>query len=184
MSKKLLYLLGILLTIIAGTILHWVFSCDCGQKSRAKETVAAETPIVAIPDEKPAAEPDTSAKTLLLKVREKLNADPLILYFGLNRAEISLSQDEQQKLNEITDYMKKVPDTAVTITGHTDNTGSRDNNIGLALKRAEFVKAYLVRNGITEARIECVSRGPDEPAADNNSPEGRAKNRRAVVRIK
>jgi outer membrane protein OmpA-like peptidoglycan-associated protein len=184
MSKKLLCLLGILLTIIAGSIIYWIYCCDCGAKSRSQETMPAEKSIVTIPIEPTAALPDTSAQVLLLKVKERLNADPLILYFGLNKAEIALTDNEQQKLKELYDYMIKVSNDMVTVTGHTDNTGSRDNNMSLAMKRAEFVKAYLVRNGIGEARIEAISQGPDEPAAENNTPEGRAKNRRTVIRIK
>jgi hypothetical protein len=52
MSKKILYLLGILLTIIVGTILHWYYSCDCGVKSGNKGTAKADNTIVAVPEEK------------------------------------------------------------------------------------------------------------------------------------
>lgn len=188
MSKKLLYLLGILLTIIAGTILNWISNCDCGQKSRNVAIVEAEQSIVAIPDVKTAdlnaVAPDTAAMAVLQAVREKINAAPLILYFGLNQSDIAIDQEQQQKLKEIVDYVNKVPDAILIVTGHTDNKGSRDHNISLGQERAEFIRAYLVRNGITEAKMTCTSAGPDEPIADNNTSEGRAKNRRTVIRIK
>jgi OOP family OmpA-OmpF porin len=101
MSKKLLYLLGILLTIIVGSILHWYYSCDCGVRSGNKETAKADNSIVAIPDEKfvvvnePAS--DSADAENLLAVRLKLNANPLILYYEINQSEITLSQEEKQK---------------------------------------------------------------------------------------
>jgi len=101
MSKKLLYLLGILLTIIVGTILHWYFSCDCGVRSGNIGSAKADNYIVAIPDEKVAVEPlaaRDSAETMNWQaVRDKRNADPLILYYEINKADISLNQEEIQK---------------------------------------------------------------------------------------
>lgn len=120
----------------------------------------------------------------MFAVRLKLNANPLILYYEINQSEITLSQEEKQKLEEITDVLKNVPDAGLTITGHTDNTDSREDNIKLGQERADHVKAYLVQNGIAGSKITCTSIGPDEPVADNNTPEGRAKKRRTVILIK
>jgi len=188
MSKKLLYLLGILLTIIVGTLLHWQYSCDCGIRSRNKETAKADNSVVAVPDEKfvvvnePAS--DSADAETLLAVRLKLNANPLILYYEISQSEISLNQEEKQKLEGISNYLINVPDVGLTITGHTDNKGGRDDNIKLGQERAERIKAYLVQNGIAGSKITCTSKGPDEPIAENSTPEGRAKNRRTVILIK
>jgi hypothetical protein len=85
MSKKLLYLLGILLTIIVGTILHWNYSCDCGVRSGNKGYANDNNSIVAVPDEKfnvvQQSPSDSADKERLLAVRLKLNANPLILYY-------------------------------------------------------------------------------------------------------
>jgi outer membrane protein OmpA-like peptidoglycan-associated protein len=188
MSKKLLYLLGILLTIIVGTILHWYYSCDYGVKSGNKGTAKTDNTIVAVPEEKfvvvEETPSDSTGANKLLELRLKLQANPLVLYYEINQSEITLSQEEKQKLEEITDYLKNVPDTELTITGHSDNTGSRDDNIKLGQKRADRVKAYLGQNGISGNKITCTSKGHDEPVADNNTPEGRAKNRRTVIQFK
>jgi outer membrane protein OmpA-like peptidoglycan-associated protein len=188
MSRKLLYLLGILLTILIGTILHWLLNCNCGQKSEAALSESSGQAIVAIPGanagQVPAVVPDTSGQYALVKFRERYNANPLVLYFATGKAETRLTAEEQQLIAEIAGYMKKVPGAVVTITGHADNTGDKQANVLLAMERARFAGGRLVESGLPESRTELASRGPDEPAADNGTPEGRALNRRTVILIK
>lgn len=188
MSRKLLYLLGILLTILIGTILHWLLSCDCGQKSGAVLAGSPEKAVVAMPGgsagQAPAIVPDTSGQSALAKFRERLNASPLVLYFDTGKHEATLTAAEQQRIAEIADYIKRVPGAFAVVSGHADNTGDREDNISLAMKRARFAGALLTGEGVSEDRIEYLSRGPDEPAADNGTPDGRALNRRTVILIK
>ncbi len=70
------------------------------------------------------------------------------------------------------------PELEVQIQGHTDNRGKKAMNEKLSLSRAESVKAWLVAKGIESARITTKGFGPDKPIADNNTDEGRQKNRR------
>jgi OOP family OmpA-OmpF porin len=68
------------------------------------------------------------------------------------------------------------------ITGYTDNTGTEKANDELGAKRAQAAKEYLVtRHGIDPGRISTVSKGGKEPAYDNATAEGKAKNRRAQI---
>lgn len=188
MSRKLLYLLGILLTILIGTILHWLLACDCGQKSGGALAGSPEQSVVAVPGgnagQAPAVMPDTSGQSALVKFRERYNANPLVLYFATGKNEARLTMEEQQRIAEITEYIIKVPEAVVAITGHADNTGDRQGNILLAMGRAKFAGVKLIERGVPEDRTELSSRGPDEPAADNGTPEGRALNRRTVIVIK
>jgi len=71
----------------------------------------------------------------------------------------------------------------IIITGHTDNTGSADYNMKLSLRRAEAVRDYLLGLGIDPAKLEVKGEGMTNPAADNSTAEGRAKNRRVEVDI-
>lgn len=188
MSRKLLYLLGILLTILIGTLLHWLLNCDCGQQSGAALSESSEQPIVAVPGDNtgplPAVVPDTSGQYALVKFRESYNANPLVLYFVTGKTETRLTAEEQQRLAAIAGFMKKVPGAVVAITGHTDNTGDKQGNFLLGMGRARFARARLVEGGVPESRTELASQGSDEPAADNGTPEGRALNRRTVILIK
>lgn len=80
-------------------------------------------------------------------------------------------------------YIDKVDGALITVTGFTDNTGSRPTNIKLGQGRADFTKQYLIQNGIDSSKIQSFSKGPDLPIADNATEEGRAKNRRVEVTI-
>ncbi|MBX7227825.1 MAG: OmpA family protein [Chitinophagales bacterium] len=96
-------------------------------------------------------------------LREKINAAPLILYFETNQAEINLTPEERQKVADLVNYLDKVPSAKISCVGHTDNTGDRNTNIRLGQERADFAKAYLVKNGIAADKIVSSSKGPDEP---------------------
>ena len=69
-------------------------------------------------------------------------------------------------------------DVTVEIRGYTDNVGSRAANMRLSQRRADAVKAWLVKKGIAAERITTKGYGLDNPIADNKTPEGRQKNRR------
>ncbi len=131
-----------------------------------------------------AADDASLPKTDWNAMKEKINANPLILYFNTGQAEINLSAEERQKVANLVKYLDNVEGAKLSAVGHTDNAGNRNTNIKLGLDRANFAKTYLAGNGIPDAKIETSSKGPDEPIADNNTAEGKAKNRRTVVTIK
>lgn len=117
-------------------------------------------------------------------IKEKYTATPLILYFDSNQTEISLTDAERESIAEIAKYIDNVPNSKISCVGHTDNSGNRLVNIELGLERANFAKNYLIKNGMSESKIEASSKGPDEPIADNVTPEGKGKNRRTVITLK
>lgn len=126
---------------------------------------------------------DHSAEDAIVKLGESIKANPLVLYFDTAQASISLTPAQRQKVADMVRYTDKIDGAQINTIGHTDNTGSRTANINLAQNRAEFAKDYLVNNGISANKISASSQGPDQPIADNNTAEGRAKNRRVVVTI-
>jgi len=75
------------------------------------------------------------------------------------------------------------PKLRLTVIGHTDDRGKRARNVKLSLRRAEAVKKYLVRRGISADRIDAMGKGPDEPLYDNRSADGRAGNRRIEFQL-
>jgi len=107
---------------------------------------------------------------------------PLVLYFKTGESYLNLTPEQRQKFADISRCVDKLG-VKVRVVGHTDNTGNPKNNIVLGQKRADFVKKYLVRNGILSENIEAISKGQSEPIADNNTEQGKAKNRRTVVTI-
>ncbi|GAA3755472.1 OmpA family protein [Flavobacterium ginsengiterrae] len=117
-------------------------------------------------------------------LKDKINANPLTLHFNTNKSNFDFNSDEKEKVSDISKYLENVKDASVLIIGHSDNVGNRESNIILAQKRADFAKNYLIKNGIENSRIATESKGPDEPAGDNTTAEGKASNRRVVITIK
>jgi len=69
------------------------------------------------------------------------------------------------------------------IVGHTDDVGNRESNLELSRARALAVKNYMVSKGIAAGRMDVLGKGPDEPVVANDSPDGRARNRRIEFKI-
>lgn len=86
-------------------------------------------------------------------------------------------------LNRIAQVLQAYPDTHVLIVGHTDSTGSLAANQALSQARAQSVRNYLLSQGIDPKRLTVVGKGPTEPVASNDTPEGRDENRRVELLI-
>lgn len=89
----------------------------------------------------------------------------------------------QPALRPVLDELARNPDpsTVVTVTGHTDATGSQASNNLLAQQRADAVRRYLIDRGMPAQRISAVSRGEEQPLASNATEAGRAMNRRVEI---
>jgi len=100
-------------------------------------------------------------------------------------ADASLPSATSTKLDEfVTRVGALAAGVHVEIEGHTDATGPADYNTRLALRRAEAVRRYLhERHGLPLHKINLISYGEEKPAAPNDTIEGRATNRRVVVRV-
>jgi outer membrane protein OmpA-like peptidoglycan-associated protein len=90
----------------------------------------------------------------------------------------------QSSLNQVADALKDQRNAAITIEGHTDSTGSDVTNLELSRARAESVAAYLTSRGLPKEQITTNGLGPSRPVATNDSPEGRATNRRVEIIVK
>lgn len=87
-------------------------------------------------------------------------------------------------VQKVADFMKKYPETEVTIEGHTDSVGKEAANIKLSQARADAIAELLIEKyGIDKSRVKAIGYGPKKPIADNNTAEGRAQNRRVEAQI-
>jgi OOP family OmpA-OmpF porin len=87
-------------------------------------------------------------------------------------------------LAEAVTALKEDPAATLEIQGHTDNRGSEAYNLRLGERRATSVKDSLVSQGIAAGRLTVKSAGETEPVADNETAEGRAANRRVVLKAR
>jgi peptidoglycan-associated lipoprotein len=103
--------------------------------------------------------------------------------FPVNKAEIS---DEAKAMIDeaVAPLVKENRGVYFEIEGHTDATGDAAYNFKLGEERAMAVRDYIAKtHGIALSRLNVISYGEDKPVADNKTREGRAQNRRVVIRI-
>jgi len=115
--------------------------------------------------------------------QEKFN-----LLLGKNKIEFqsnkSLIKNSNYKLLEaLSDIALLCPNVKIEIVGHTDSLGNDTENLELSLSRAKAVVAKLFSLGIPLERLDAKGMGENRPVADNNSKEGRAKNRRIEFKV-
>ncbi len=103
--------------------------------------------------------------------------------FAFNKTE--LPDPAKAKLDELVERLKTYDKGVwVEIEGHTDATGPKEINERIGLERAETVKRYLhEQHQVPLHKINVISYGEDKPAAPNNTRDGRAQNRRIVIRV-
>jgi OOP family OmpA-OmpF porin len=94
-----------------------------------------------------------------------------------------LTPNGRQVLDLLAPVLRGLSGRSFEVTGHTDAQGSRPQNIALSAARADAVKAYLVTKGIGGDNIGTSGAGPDRPVASNDTPDGRARNRRIELRV-
>ncbi len=101
--------------------------------------------------------------------------------FATNSADINASF--YTVLDKVAATLGEFNQTVIEVAGHTDSTGSRAYNMSLSERRAGSVVSYLSSKGVAPERMIAVGAGPDHPVDTNETPEGRAQNRRVEITI-
>jgi outer membrane protein OmpA-like peptidoglycan-associated protein len=94
-----------------------------------------------------------------------------------------IRQHSFASLNSLANLLIQKPNYGLNIAGHTDNVGTDANNLILSQKRADAVKNYLIKKGVDGSKLETIGYGASKPIADNDTPEGRQRNRRVEMKI-
>jgi len=110
----------------------------------------------------------------------KVTFDSGIL-FGFNSS--NLSKESKESLDKFAKTMADMPETDITIYGHTDNVGTQEANQKVSDKRANEVASYLGKAGIDSKHITAKGMSFTMPVAENTTEEGRAQNRRVEIYI-
>ena len=97
----------------------------------------------------------------------------------------AMPDEAKAELDELVNRLKAEPNGGfIEIEGHTDNVGAEAYNEQLGLERAENVKRYLYeQHQVPLHKINVISYGEDKPIAPNDTRDGRAQNRRVVIRV-
>lgn len=106
---------------------------------------------------------------------------PEAILFATDSA--ALNPQLRSDLFVLADSLNKYPQSVVTVTGHTDNTGSAGYNQDLSERRASSVASVLRTGGVSSSRIRVVGAGENSPIATNQTAQGRAQNRRVDITI-
>ena len=113
---------------------------------------------------------------------EALNRDGHIsLYINFDFGKSIIREESNPIIEQIVQMMKSNADLKIGVEGHTDNVGSPASNKTLSEARAKSVVSAIVGQGISSDRLSPAGYGQEKPIADNNTEEGRAKNRRVEL---
>jgi outer membrane protein OmpA-like peptidoglycan-associated protein len=125
---------------------------------------------------------DTLSRDLIQK--QAVMPQSLLIYFAFDNSEFSSGSEAVRYYEEAMKYMFQNSNAGLNITGYTDAIGTDEYNMALGYRRAKSVQSYFESKGMPPAKISIESKGEKEPAEDNNTIAGRAKNRRTVITIK
>lgn len=103
------------------------------------------------------------------------------IHFEIDEA--YLLKESLNILDRMIESMKRNPRIKLEVRGHTDITGTRAHNMKLSERRADAVREYMIKSGISPERLVAMGFGPDRPISDNKTREGRRLNRRTEFYI-
>lgn len=184
-----------LLRLLAGVAISTMLfaSCNSAKKSsqdtangRKKDPVAADAALkIGIMLDKLATDlvSATSGKADIFRTGEGINITFQPDFYFESSSE-QLTPDAKNLLNEISGVLNRYPYTELFIEGHADSSGNQLKNKKLSENRAKSVALYLKGQGVLAERLAIAGYGATRPLASNETPEGRRKNRRVLVKIR
>jgi len=97
--------------------------------------------------------------------------------------ESTIQPQFQTTLNEVAQTLSQYPKTMIDVLGYTDSDGTEAYNQALSERRAQSVASYLSSRGVDPVRMATMGYGEMRPIASNETPEGKAQNRRVEIKI-
>jgi len=127
--------------------------------------------------------PDTKNATYNARIKIDPPKEFVLNDVFFDTGKSTLKATSHKTLNDLVEILKIKNTMVVEIQGHTDNVGSEESNLKLSEARAFEVRKFIITKGIAESRIKYKGYGSTQPIADNDSEEGRSKNRRTGLKV-
>lgn len=158
---------------LAGAVFLGMLFAGCGSAPKTETPPPAEPPVA---EPAPAPVPQ--------RAPEPPKMEPIVLegdvLFDFDRSE--LKPEARATLDRAIALMRERPEIAYfRLSGHTDSLGSERYNQSLSQRRVDAVRDYLIANGIPAHRLRTEAYGESRPVASNDTPAGRALNRRVEI---
>jgi outer membrane protein OmpA-like peptidoglycan-associated protein len=182
--KRLSLLFSVLLIAWICIAAYW-YTCkirnSCGGEAQATPPEMAEP----VPDTAPEAAPPAMAEkdslTLAMEYLESIGTKKY--FFDFASTELKTAGEDDMYFTSLGYLLTNQPGSSVRVVGHACSRGSAEANERFSKLRAEKVKQHLVEKGINEAQIMVEWKGDREPAASNETEDGRKLNRRVEISI-
>jgi len=121
----------------------------------------------------------TFTYTIRVQLPEKYTLNNVM--FDVNKA--TLTSESFKELDKFSSFMNAKKTMVIEVAGYTDNVGTDDANLKLSQQRAEAIREYLLKHGVSAGQIIAKGYGASNPVATNDTPEGRKINRRTEIHI-
>jgi outer membrane protein OmpA-like peptidoglycan-associated protein len=145
------------------------------KKQKRDSVIAAKDTARALPPKKL-----PSVQAPVLKSDSLITLSDLLFEFDSYR----LKEKHYSQLDSLSSFLVAHPSLEVSVWGHTDNKGDERHNVMLSARRAEVVAHYLIGKGVSDEKIIFEGFGSSKPISENNTEQGRSKNRRVEILIR
>ncbi len=149
-------------------------------KTNAEEVAPAEEEAAPAEEAAPSEEVAPAEETTIFQIAE-LNKSLSSIFFGFDKS--AIRQDQSIALDNAVQILNTNPKLYISISGFTDERGTKKYNLALSVRRAEAVKNYLVAKGIDPARILIFAYGEEFPLKKGHNESAWRFNRRVDIRL-
>jgi outer membrane protein OmpA-like peptidoglycan-associated protein len=173
MKNTITFLTVLLVLWIAGCTYFYVCKIrkDCNCNAAKSEMVQPKMEATVTPDS-------------LMTAQTEIELTPprnYTAWFASGASSCNIAGDDRSHFALVRKYIEDNPQGKVIIAGYADNSGSESLNLKLSSQRAEFIKKQLLEAGVPEMNLVASGKGERDPVSENNTAEGRAKNRRVEI---
>ncbi len=181
-ARMIMACLGI--ALLGAGLLGCSFSASAQLNSEGKAVLKGKDDIMVAAKQPEPPPPPPKPKPKIRKAKlvgKKIEISEKVM-FDYNKA--SIKMESHDLLEDVASVIKENSGIEkIQIEGHTDSDGSKKYNKKLSQKRANSVKDFLAKAGIDKSKLEAVGYGESRPIADNDTDEGKEKNRRVEFNI-